>query len=161
MKSIGKEIRAIIKKEGISLYQIAKDLGITWESLYRSLLNGANPEWKTIEKLLDYLGYDFRLVKRKGVKLDMRSTSREYFDNMNKKIHENLQKLFQNSKGEILTARKVKERYKREFTKPGTSAVQASDHIINPPYIKGWHCWCVGTDKAIFGRIKQGIYKVR
>ena len=125
------------------------------------MLNGANPEWKTIEKLLDYLGHDFRLVKRKGVKLDMTPTSREYFDIMNKEIHENLQKLFQNSKGEILTARKVKERYKREFKKPDVSGVQASDHIINPTYLKGWHCWCVRTDKAIFERIKQGIYKVR
>ena len=69
MKAIGKEIRSIIKKKGISLYQVAKDLGITWESLYRSLLNGANPEWKRIGQILDYLDYDFLLKpKRKEVK---------------------------------------------------------------------------------------------
>ena len=69
MKSIGKEIRGIIKKKSISLYQIAKDLGVTWESLYRSLLDGANPEWKRIGQILDYLNYDFVLKpKRKEVK---------------------------------------------------------------------------------------------
>jgi DNA-binding phage protein len=69
MKTIGREIRRIIKKKGISLYQIAKDLGVTWESLYRSLLNGANPEWKRIGQILDYLDYDFVLKpKRKEVK---------------------------------------------------------------------------------------------
>jgi len=69
MKSIGKEIRGLIKKKNISLYQIAKDLGVTWESLYRSLLDGANPEWKRIGQILDYLNYDFVLKpKRKEVK---------------------------------------------------------------------------------------------
>ena len=31
-------------------------------ALYRSLKKG-NPEWKTVEKILDYLGYDLKLVK--------------------------------------------------------------------------------------------------
>ena len=65
MKSIGNEIRSIIKKKNVSLYQIAKDLGVTWESLYRSLLNGANPEWKRIGQILDYLDYDFVLKPRR------------------------------------------------------------------------------------------------
>jgi DNA-binding phage protein len=69
MKSIGREIRAIIKKKGFSLYQVAKDLGTTWESLYRSLLDGANPEWKRIKQILDYLDYDiFLKPKRREVK---------------------------------------------------------------------------------------------
>lgn len=69
MEPIGREIRRIIKKKGISLYQIAKDLGVTWESLYRSLLNGGNPEWKRIGQILDYLDYDFVLKpKRKAAK---------------------------------------------------------------------------------------------
>jgi probable addiction module antidote protein len=69
MESIGKEIKAIIKKRGISLYQIAKDLGVTWESLYRSLQNEANPEWKTIKQILHYLDYDIVLrPRRKEVK---------------------------------------------------------------------------------------------
>ena len=69
MESIGREIRAIIKKKGLSLYQIAKDLDITWESLYRSLLDEANPEWKRIKQILDYLDYDVLLKpKRKEAK---------------------------------------------------------------------------------------------
>ena len=69
MKSIGKEIRGLIKKKDISVYQIAKDLEIAWESLHRSLLDGANPEWKRIVQILDYLNYDFVLKpKRKEVK---------------------------------------------------------------------------------------------
>ena len=69
MKSIEKEIRSIIKAKGISLYRVAKDLGISWESLYRSLLDGANPKWNRIKSLLDYLDYEFVLrPKRKEVK---------------------------------------------------------------------------------------------
>jgi DNA-binding phage protein len=65
MESIGREIRAIIRKKGLSLYQIAKDLGVTWESLYRSLLDKANPEWKRIKQILDYLDYDIVLRPKK------------------------------------------------------------------------------------------------
>jgi DNA-binding phage protein len=69
MKSIEEEIRSIIKEKGISLYRIAKDLEISWESLYRSLLDGANPKWNRIKSLLDYLDYEFMLrPKRKEVK---------------------------------------------------------------------------------------------
>jgi len=69
MKSIEEEIRNIIKNKGISLYRIAKDLGVSWESLYRSLLNGANPKWNRIKSLLDYLDYEFMLKpKRREVK---------------------------------------------------------------------------------------------
>jgi len=69
MKSIEEEIRIIIKEKGISLYRIAKDLGVPWESLYRSLLNGANPKWNRIKSLLDYLDYEFVLrPKRKEMK---------------------------------------------------------------------------------------------
>ena len=69
MKSIEEEIRGIIKEKGISLYRIAKDLGVSWESLYRSLLDGGNPKWNRIKSILDYLDYEFVLrPKRKGVK---------------------------------------------------------------------------------------------
>lgn len=65
MKSIGKEIRGILKEKGISLYHIAKTLGIRWESLYRSLQDDGNPEWKTIGAILDYLNYDFVLKEKR------------------------------------------------------------------------------------------------
>ena len=77
MKSIEEEIRSVIKERGISLYRIAKDLGITWESLYRSLLDGANPKWNRIKSLLDYLDYEFVLrPKRKEVKPEKTKPSR-------------------------------------------------------------------------------------
>jgi transcriptional regulator with XRE-family HTH domain len=64
---IGKIIRDIIKNKKLTYRKIASDLGVAHGNLYRSLINGANPEWKTIEKLLDYLGYDFKVVERKEV----------------------------------------------------------------------------------------------
>jgi len=69
MKSIGKEIRGIIKRKGLSFYRVAKDLGVAQESLYRSLADSANPEWKRIKQILDYLDYEIVLkARRKEVK---------------------------------------------------------------------------------------------
>ena len=89
---IGEHIRRIIKKRGISLYQIAKDLEITWESLHRSLQDEANPKWDRIKKVLDYLDYDFVLKpKRKEVKPEKskppqsRRKERESHGNIQKK----------------------------------------------------------------------------
>ncbi len=159
---IGRIIQGIIESEGLSYREVAEDLNIDHASLYRSLMDGGNPEWKTIEKLLDYLGYDFTLVKRKGVKKDMASTSRSKdFQNKNEAIHENLQKLFQKCRGEILEAKEVKNRYAREFKNPDVMWVQASDHVINPNRELKSPCRCVGTEKAIFEKIRRGEYKVR
>jgi DNA-binding phage protein len=64
--NIGDEIKRIVKKKGLSVYRMAKDLGVPSESLYRSLDKGANPEWKRIKQILEYLDYDFALkAKRK------------------------------------------------------------------------------------------------
>ena len=68
MESIGKEIKEIIKKKKISFYRIAKDLGIAQESLYRSLVDQGNPRWSTTKKILDYLGYELRIVKSRKKK---------------------------------------------------------------------------------------------
>ncbi len=68
MKNIGKEIKKLMKKRGVSGYKIAGALGILPESLYRSLSDGGNPEWKTIRAILDYLRYDVKFVKGKEVK---------------------------------------------------------------------------------------------
>ena len=65
MESIGKEIESIMRKKGLSRYRVSKDLGIAQESLLRSLKEGANPRWETIKKVLDYLGYEIRLVEQK------------------------------------------------------------------------------------------------
>ena len=67
MKSIGKRIREIAQAQGVSIYRIAKDLGVAQESLHRSLKDDANPEWKRIKEILDYLGYEIDLKpKKKG-----------------------------------------------------------------------------------------------
>jgi probable addiction module antidote protein len=65
MESAGKEIEIIMRKKGVSRYRISKDLGVAQESLLRSLKEDANPRWKTVKKVLDYLGYEIRFVKQK------------------------------------------------------------------------------------------------
>jgi len=67
MDNIGDEIKRILGKKGLSVYRMAKDLGISSESLYRSLDKGANPEWKRIKQILEYLGCDI-VLKAKGKK---------------------------------------------------------------------------------------------
>lgn len=62
---IGKVLRHLISKEAKSFRRTSVDLKVDRASLHRSLKEGANPEWKTIEKVLDYLGYEVRLVKSK------------------------------------------------------------------------------------------------
>ncbi len=57
-----------MRKKVVSVYKVAEDLGVAPESLYRSLDDGVNPEWKRIRVLLDYLGYDLKIVKRKEVR---------------------------------------------------------------------------------------------
>ncbi len=69
MKNIGTELWKLIKKEKVSAYSISQHFGIARESLYRSLKDDANPEWKRIKQILDYLGYDIKLENRKGVKV--------------------------------------------------------------------------------------------
>ena len=69
MESFGKSIKQLIRLKGVSYYRIAKDLGIDYSSFYRSIGDHANPEWKRIKQILDYLGYDIKFVQRKGVKV--------------------------------------------------------------------------------------------
>jgi len=59
---IGKVLRDLIAKEGRSFRRTSIDLKLDRSTLHRSLKKG-NPEWKTIEKVLDYLGYEIRIVK--------------------------------------------------------------------------------------------------
>jgi len=69
MESIGRKIKEVLKKRGITVYRVAKDLGIAEESLRRSLADGANPEWKRIQQVLRYLDYEVVLrPRRKEVK---------------------------------------------------------------------------------------------
>lgn len=45
-------------------YQVAKAIGVDHASLYRSLADGSNLELNTMMKVLDFLGYEIRLVKK-------------------------------------------------------------------------------------------------
>jgi DNA-binding phage protein len=68
MESIGKEIKRLMRAKGISGYRVAGALGVAPESLYRSVADSGNPEWRTIKAILDYLGYDLKIIKKKEVK---------------------------------------------------------------------------------------------
>ena len=64
-------------KEGRSMRRVSMDLQIDRASLHRSLREGSNPEWKTIEKVLGYLGYHIELVRAKrGTKWQGRTRCR-------------------------------------------------------------------------------------
>ena len=63
--NMGRTLRELIAKEGKSIRRTSADLQIDRASLQRSIKEGANPEWKTIQKVLDYLGYEVRIVKSK------------------------------------------------------------------------------------------------
>ena len=61
---IGKVLRELLAKEKRSLRKTSIDLGVDRSTLHRSLKKG-NPEWKTIERVLNYLGYGVKFVKKK------------------------------------------------------------------------------------------------
>jgi len=66
MNKIPKMLKDLIEQKGkTSVKRVAKAIGVDHGSLYRALKEGGNPEGKTIEKILDYLGYEIRFVKSK------------------------------------------------------------------------------------------------
>jgi DNA-binding phage protein len=65
--NIGKVLRELLAKEGWSFRKMSSDLQMDRSSLHRSLKNG-NPEWKTIERVLDYLEYNIQFVKKQPKK---------------------------------------------------------------------------------------------
>lgn len=75
---LSKTLREIIEqKEGKSIKSVAKAIGVDHGSLYRTLKDGGNPEGNTIEKILDYLGYDLKFIKRKEAKSGMSKPSKK------------------------------------------------------------------------------------
>jgi DNA-binding phage protein len=68
--SLEKILRNLVKERG--LRKTARDLGIDSGSLFRSLQDGSNLKLDRIEQLLDYFGYDLKLIKRKEVKRDVK-----------------------------------------------------------------------------------------
>ena len=66
--NISKALRELVKKEKVPMAHLARGTGVNRVSLYTSLADDGNPERRTIESILEYLGYDFKLLKRKEVK---------------------------------------------------------------------------------------------
>ena len=75
MEDIRKIIRNLITQKG-TIRSFAKDLGMDHANLLRLLRENANPGLNTIEWIVDHLGYDIKLVKRKEVKSSKPSRSR-------------------------------------------------------------------------------------
>jgi probable addiction module antidote protein len=59
MEYLLKIMSDIARSEGMS--QIARELGVTREGLYKSLAPAGNPSFETILKLLDILGFRLRV----------------------------------------------------------------------------------------------------
>jgi DNA-binding phage protein len=65
MSTISKLLKTIIEKEKISHRALARAIGLDHASLSRSLRDDGNPESRTIEKILNHLGYDLEVVKKR------------------------------------------------------------------------------------------------
>ena len=65
MDQIIRSLRKIIGKEKKTIYNVAKAIDVDFSSLYKALKEGGNPGTKTIDKILDYLGYEVRFIKSK------------------------------------------------------------------------------------------------
>ena len=63
--NISKTLREMIQKEKMTLGQVARAIGVDRSSFYRTLRDDGNPERKTIEMVLNHLGYEIRFVKLK------------------------------------------------------------------------------------------------
>ena len=68
MSKTSRMLKVIIEKKGVSIRGIARAVGVDHASLLRSLRDEGNPESRTVEKVLDYLRYDLKFIKRKEVK---------------------------------------------------------------------------------------------
>jgi hypothetical protein len=62
-KSIEEILRSLVMERGLK--KTALDLAIDPASLHRSLKDGSNIKLERVKKLLEYLGYEIRIVKSK------------------------------------------------------------------------------------------------
>lgn len=63
--TIGGEIKDLLKKKGISAYRLCQDLEIDPSYVSRVLRNQIGPSYEMIKRMLNYLGYEIRIVKSK------------------------------------------------------------------------------------------------
>ncbi len=73
MNNIVKSLKVIIRKKKVTVYSIAKAIEVDFSSLYRALREEGNLGAKTINKILDHLGYEIKLIKRGKVQESARS----------------------------------------------------------------------------------------
>jgi len=69
--NIGTELKAIMEKEGITGYRIFKETNIEQSYISKLLHNKINPNYLTLKRILDVLGYRVcfeKISKRKEVK---------------------------------------------------------------------------------------------
>lgn len=65
-QSIESILREFVKEKG--LRKVAHDLKVDPASLYRSLRDGSNLKLGRIKKLVDYFGFEIKVVKKKARK---------------------------------------------------------------------------------------------
>ena len=63
--TIGTELKAIMNKEGVSGYRIFKETNIEQSYISKIIHNKVNPNYLTLKRILDVLGYEVHFVKSK------------------------------------------------------------------------------------------------
>jgi DNA-binding phage protein len=74
MNDVRKKIREIIRTKG-TIREVAEEIGIAHSNLIRMLRESQDPRIKTIERIVDQLGYSLTL-KRKEVTKDKQGPSK-------------------------------------------------------------------------------------
>jgi len=72
--NIRRVIKEIVRKRG-TIRKVAEEVGIDHANLIRLMREGSDPRLKTIERIIDRLGYSLTL-KRKGVSKDKQEPSK-------------------------------------------------------------------------------------
>ena len=73
--------------------------------------------------------------------------------------HQKFVEAFKHRGGEELTAAEIKTIILRKFPDMNPGSILPSDHTERK--VKAAACWCAGTDKRIFDRIRRDLYRVR
>ena len=61
---VGNRLKEVLKREGVTAYQIFRDLGIDQGQLSRFFKGKQGVAIKKLERIADYLGYEIRFVKK-------------------------------------------------------------------------------------------------
>jgi transcriptional regulator with XRE-family HTH domain len=62
---VGNRLREVLKREGVSVYRLWKDLGIDQGEMSRFFHGKQKISLGKLEQIVDYLDYDIKFVKRK------------------------------------------------------------------------------------------------